>query len=74
MRSYHAASGGGSRLRRSTSSRPAALLATLIAAGPFAQAAQAADENEIPFDVANVFFELNNTDGEELESLSLVTT
>ena len=39
-------------------------LATLLALGAFAQDVRAGDGEEIPFDEAEVFFELNNTDGD----------
>ena len=41
---------------------PLAVAVLLI--GALAPASRAEDEEEIPFDVANVFFELNNTDGD----------
>ena len=42
----------------------AALLATALAVGTFAQDARAQNGEEIPYDEANVFVELNNTDGD----------
>ena len=42
----------------------AALLATALAVGAFAQDAGAQNGEEIPYDEANVFVELNNTDGD----------
>lgn len=41
------------------------LLSAVVAVGAFAQDVRAGDEaDEIPFSVSNVFFELNNTDGD----------
>ena len=40
------------------------VLATLLALGAFARDVRAADGEEIPFDEAEIFFELNNTDGD----------
>ena len=43
----------------------AGLLAAVLALGGFAQGALSDDDgDEIPFDVAEIFFELNNTDGD----------
>jgi hypothetical protein len=39
-------------------------LATLLALGAFAQDTRAGEGDEIPFDVSEIFFELNNTDGD----------
>jgi hypothetical protein len=39
-------------------------LATLLALGAFAQDTRADDGDEIPFDEAEIFFELNDTDGD----------
>ena len=40
------------------------VLATLLGFGAFAQDLRAEDGDEIPFDVAEIFFELNDTDGD----------
>jgi hypothetical protein len=49
---------------RSASWLTMVLLATALVVGPFAQDARSDDGNEIPFDEANVFVELNDTDGD----------
>jgi hypothetical protein len=48
----------------SASPLPTVLLATALVVGAFPRDAHAQDGNEIPFDEANVFVELNDTDGD----------
>jgi hypothetical protein len=52
------------RATASASSLTTTLLTALVAIGAFAQDARSENGQEAPFDVANVFAELNNTDGD----------